>query len=48
VPIIVVLGKKEEEEKLVSVRKLGDKHQEVLELSHFVDKLLDEIKQKRS
>jgi threonyl-tRNA synthetase len=48
IPIIVVLGKKEEEDKLVSVRKLGNKHQEVLELSHFVDKLLDEIKQKRS
>ena len=48
IPIIVVLGKKEEEDKLVSVRKLGNKHQEVLELSHFIDKLLDEIKQKRS
>ena len=48
IPIIIILGKKEEENNLVSIRKLGNKNQEVLELSHFVDKLLYDIKQKRS
>ncbi len=48
IPFIVILGKREKENQLVSIRKLGYKHQETLELSHFVDKLLTDIKQKRS
>ncbi len=47
-PIIIIIGKKEEANNSVSIRKLGNKNQEVLELSHFVDKLIDDIKQKRS
>ena len=47
-PLIVILGKKEKRNKLVSIRKLGNKDQETLELSHFIDKLLDDIKYKRS
>ena len=47
VPIIVIVGKDEESAKTVSVRRLGNKYQEILELNNFIYKLLIEIKQKR-
>jgi threonyl-tRNA synthetase len=48
IPFIVVLGEKEREKNLVSIRKIGDNQQETLELKQFIDKLLLEIQQKRS
>lgn len=42
-PIILVLGKKEEELKQVSIRRLGEENQEVLALADFIDKLKIEI-----
>lgn len=47
IPIIVILGKKEEKNKLVSIRKLGDTHQETLELTRFVDIITNDIQQKK-
>ncbi|MFQ3307414.1 MAG: threonyl-tRNA synthetase [Candidatus Midichloriaceae bacterium] len=48
IPLIVVLGDKEKEKKLVSIRILGNKQQETLEFNDFIDKLLDCINKKRS
>ncbi|WPX96562.1 threonine--tRNA ligase [Candidatus Bandiella euplotis] len=48
VPMIAVLGEKEKEGNLVSIRKIGSNQQETLELNQFMDKLLLEIQQKRS
>ena len=48
IPLIVVLGKKEREKKLVSIRRIGDTTQETLELDQFIDKLLLEIQRKGS
>ena len=39
VPYIVVLGKEEEKEKRVSIRKLGSEKQQKLDLQGFIDKL---------
>ena len=47
IPIIVILGKKEEDNRLVSIRKLGNKDQETLELSHFVDIMINNIQQRK-
>jgi threonyl-tRNA synthetase len=48
IPLIAVLGEKEREKKLVSIRRIGDNKQETLELDQFIDKLLLEIQRKRS
>ena len=48
IPIILILGKNEEDNKLVSIKKLGDKSQQTLELNNFIDKLLYTIKQKKN
>jgi threonyl-tRNA synthetase len=42
VPVILVVGKKEAEEKTVAVRRLGGKAQEVLALADTLDTLLSE------
>jgi threonyl-tRNA synthetase len=47
IPVIAILGKKEQEEYLVSIRKLGTNKQETLELNKFVDKLSQDIQHKR-
>ncbi len=39
VPVIFALGKREMEEKTVSVRRLGNKNQEILALTEVIDKL---------
>ena len=44
IPIIAVVGQNEKANQSISVRKLGNKNQEVLELSDFVDKLVGQIK----
>ena len=48
IPLIAILGEKEVKNNLVSVRKLGSKKRETLELNQFVNKLLLEIQHKRS
>ncbi|MEM9899579.1 MAG: threonine--tRNA ligase, partial [Pseudomonadota bacterium] len=42
VPIIAVVGAREAEEKKVSIRRLGEKHQKVLPLNEAVSSLVDE------
>ncbi|MBL27644.1 MAG: threonine--tRNA ligase, partial [Rhodospirillaceae bacterium] len=42
VPVLLVVGKREAEERKVSVRRLGSKDQEVLALQEVVDKLQSE------
>ena len=39
VPVIIAIGQKEVENKTVSVRRLGSKGQEVLDLVAFIDKI---------
>jgi threonyl-tRNA synthetase len=46
VPIILALGRKEMEKEQVSVRRLGSEQQEVLDLKDFVNKLLEEVRNK--
>lgn len=43
VPMMLVLGKKEQESQAVSLRRLGSDAQEVLALTDFIDKLRKEI-----
>lgn len=45
VPYMLILGKKEAEEKVLSIRR-GNKENEVMDLDGFVTKLLKEIKEK--
>ncbi len=44
VPVLLVVGKREAEEKKVSIRRLGDKRQEVLALEDALDRLVNEAK----
>ncbi len=44
VPVLLVVGKREAEEEKVSVRRLGDKRQEVLALEDALDRLVSEAK----
>ena len=46
VPYMLILGKKEVEEKLLSIRRRGNKENEVMDLERFVTKLLKEIEEK--
>ena len=46
VPYMLILGKKEVEEKVLSIRRRGNKENEVMYLDGFVTKLLKEIEEK--
>ena len=46
VPYMLILGKKEAEEKGLSIRRRGNKENEVMDLDGFVTKLLKEIEEK--
>lgn len=46
VPYMLILGKKEVEEKVLSIRRRGNKENEVMDLEGFVTKLLKEIEEK--
>ena len=46
VPYMLILGKKEAEEKVLSIRRRGNKENEVMDLDGFVTKLLKEIEEK--
>ena len=46
VPYMLILGKKEVEEKVLSIRRRGNKENEVMDLDRFVTKLLKEIEEK--
>ena len=46
VPYMLILGKKEAEEGIVSIRRRGNKENDVMSLEEFVIKLLNEIEEK--
>ena len=46
VPYMLILGKKEVEEKELSIRRRGNKENDVMDLDGFVTKLLKEIEEK--
>ena len=46
VPYMLILGKKEVEEEVLSIRRRGNKENEVMDLDRFVTKLLKEIEEK--
>ena len=46
VPYMLILGKKEAEEKVLSIRRRGNKENDVMDLEGFVTKLLKEIEEK--
>ena len=46
VPYMLILGKKEAEEKVLSIRRRGNKENDVMSLEEFVIKLLKEIEEK--
>ena len=46
VPYMLILGKKEAEEKVLSIRRRGNKENDVMDLDGFVTKLLKEIEEK--
>ena len=46
VPYMLILGKKEVEEEVLSIRRRGNKENEVMDLDGFVTKLLKEIEEK--
>ena len=46
VPYMLILGKKEAEEKVLSIRRRGNKENDVMNLDEFVTKLLKEIEEK--
>lgn len=46
VPYMLILGKKEAEGKVLSIRRRGNKENEVMDLERFVTKLLKEIEEK--
>ena len=46
VPYMLILGKKEVEEKVLSIRRRGNKENELMDLERFVTKLLKEIEEK--
>ena len=46
VPYMLILGKKEVEEEVLSIRRRGNKENEVMDLDGFVTKILKEIEEK--
>lgn len=44
-PIFLAIGKNEQENKTVSVRKVGSENQEILDLSDFINKVKEEAKE---
>ena len=46
VPYMLILGKKEAKEKVLSIRRRGNKENDVMDLEGFVTKLLKEIEEK--
>ena len=46
VPYMLILGKKEVEEKVLSIRRRGNKENDVMDLDGFITKLLKEIEEK--
>jgi len=46
IPYIVAVGKKEANENMVSVRKIGSDKQDLMKLNDFVDKILLEIEER--
>ena len=46
VPYMLILGKKEVEEEVLSIRRRGNKENDVMDLEGFVTKLLKEIEEK--
>lgn len=46
VPYMLILGKKEVEEEVLSIRRRGNKENDVMDLDGFVTKLLKEIEEK--
>ena len=46
VPYMLILGKKEAEEKVLSIRRRGNKENDVMDLGGFITKLLKEIEEK--
>ena len=46
IPYMLILGKKEAEEGIVSIRRRGNKENDVMSLEEFVIKLLKEIEEK--
>ena len=46
VPYMLILGKKEVEEEILSIRRRGNKENDVMDLDGFVTKLLKEIEEK--
>ena len=46
VPYMLILGKKEVEEEVLSIRRRGNKESDVMDLDGFVTKLLKEIEEK--
>ena len=46
VPYMLILGKKEAEEKVLSIRRRGNKENDVMDLDRFITKLLKEIEEK--
>ena len=46
VPYMLILGKKEAGEKVLSIRRRGNKENDVMDLDRFITKLLKEIKEK--
>ena len=47
-PIIAVVGKNEAAENKVAIRRLGQESQEILDISDFIAKLSEEIKQQHN
>ena len=46
IPYMLILGKKEVEEEVLSIRRRGNKENDVMDLDRFVTKLLKEIEEK--
>ena len=44
IPVIVVVGDKEEKESSVSIRRLGDSRQETVALTDAIDKLVEQAR----
>lgn len=47
IPYMLVVGEKEETDESVAVRSRGDKSQEVMGVEKFIEKILEEIKEKK-
>jgi len=47
IPYMLVVGEKEEKDGSVAVRSRGDKNQETIKVEKFIEKILEEIKEKK-